>query len=266
MEDALYDVYLAQALSQTDPHYATSESKDSLFARVLAKYHITQADFDSSIVFYSNKGEVYYKINNHVSKRLQDLKKSFGDDDEGELNAKFRRIYDGFTLPPSVWLGGRGCPSSFGFEIDSLKFGNTVDTTAFDFNFRVLGVASNASAYAEVCFEYKDTTVRVYQKISYNTSYSIKKPLNIRHKLKNIAGYIRVENVQMQVLPIFIYELHYKKVKIKPRPKMDSESGHKKSKKEGGYVFGINKNNEVRKSNEEIMRGEERRQSLERKK
>lgn len=225
MEDALYDVYLAQALIQTNPRYSEAQSRDSLLAGVLAKHEITRAQFDSSIVWYSGQGEVYFKINDHVSKRLRDLQQEIVVDDDA-LNQKSRAKYNGFTLPPSTILGGKGNSSFFSFNIDSLKFGQ-IDTTAFDFNFRTLGILPQTPIYASVSFEYKDTTINVFRVLSQNSYYSIKKPFLRKHKLKNISGYIRVDNPKFALTPIFVYDLHYKKVIEKPRTRKPKSTKEK---------------------------------------
>lgn len=226
MEDALYDVYLAQALIQTNQQYASPQSKDSLLLGVLSKHKITQAEFDSSIVWYSTQGEVYFKINDRVSQRLKDLQSEFAIDENSDL--KQRKKYDGFTLPPSVLLGIPGCSSSFGFEIDSLKF-RQIDTTAFDFNFKTLGITAKSRVYAVVRFGYKDTTVTTRKVLNQNTYYSFRKPTNVKHKLTKISGYIYVENPWKILPPVYVYELNYKKiVKVKTSPKKQKAAVAKK--------------------------------------
>ncbi len=215
MEETLYDVYLAQALIQANSRYVSPESRDSLLAGVLAKHQITQAELDSSVVWYSAQGEDYFKINDRVSKRLRDLQSELTIDES--MSLKLRKPYDGFTLPPSVMLGKRGCPSAFGFEIDSLKF-SQIDTAAFDFNFKTLGITSGAKAYASVRFEYKDTTVSIRTALNRNAYYSFQKPRISKHKLKKITGYIYAENPQKVLPPVYVYDLHYKKTLPKPKP------------------------------------------------
>jgi hypothetical protein len=219
MEEALYDVYLAQALIQS-PRYALQESKDSLLLGVLAKHQITQAEFDSSIVWYSTQGEIYFKINDRVSKRLKDFQSEVSIDENSDL--KLRKKYDGFTLPPSVLLGVRGSAFAFGFEIDSLKF-RQIDTTSFDFNFKTLGITPKSKSYATVRFEYKDTTVTITTILNQNSYYSLKKPVKVRHKLKKISGYIYVDNPLMVLPPVYVYNLNYKKIVPKPKPKATTE-------------------------------------------
>jgi hypothetical protein len=226
MEETLYDVYLAQALIQASTRYTLPESKDSLLSGVLAKHEITQAQFDSSIVWYSTQGEVYFKINDRVSKRLKDLLNEVSMDES--LDLKLRKKYDGYTLPPSVLLGGRGCTSAFGFEVDSLKFGQ-IDTVGFDFNFKTLGVTANTKAYVSVRFEYKDTTITTKRELSQNTYYSFKKPQNVKHKLRKISGYIYVDNPTKLIPPIYVYDLKYKKIIPKPQLKPVEENSWSKN-------------------------------------
>jgi hypothetical protein len=217
MVDVLFDVYLTQALIQNTSRYAAPEQKDSLLAGVLSKHSITQAQLDSSIVWYSSQAEVYSKINERVSKRLAEFQKQVAP--SGNIEQYLRKKYDGFTLPPSVTLAGISGISVFSFRLDSLKFTN-IDTAAFDFNFKVLGVLPQSKVKAGVCFEYKDTTIRQEIRVDRNKYYSFQKPNRMRHPLRNISGYIRMEDPEKIFAPVLIYDLSYKKIvpKVKRKP------------------------------------------------
>lgn len=215
MEDVLYDVYLAQATLQSVPRYASAGAKDTLIAGVMAKHKITQAQFDSSIVWYSRQGEVYYKINDVVSQRLKDFQREITTDESQAL--KMRKKYDGVTLPSSVTLDAHAGISTFSFTIDSLRF-SIVDTAKFDFNFNILGVKPKMNVAAVVLFKYKDTTIVNRVAVNNNSHYSIKRPAPRKNKLENISGYIRVVYPVPVSSPVFVYDLNYKKVLPKPKP------------------------------------------------
>lgn len=215
MEDALYDVYLAQSLAQNSPRYQSEDSKDSLLAAVYTKNGISKAEFDSSIAWYATQSEVYFKINAHISQRLQDLQKKIGVDDGTHISQNMRKPFDGFNLPPSFTVGEKFGSPVFAFRIDSTKFGQ-IDTTAFDFNFKTLGVTSKTPIRAVVTFQYRDTTVYRKLLMTQNGHFSVVRPMEVRHHLTNISGYIRLSNPQGVFAPVFLYELAYKKIIPKP--------------------------------------------------
>ena len=73
MEDLLYDYYVSQGLSaDVNPAEGGEYARQYNINLVLKKYEVTQADFDSSLVYYYNHIEELYKIYENVQKRLSE--------------------------------------------------------------------------------------------------------------------------------------------------------------------------------------------------
>lgn len=73
MEQILYDYHMAQALAEVtrfDSHQSLDVHRYELQESVLRKHGITQAEFDSSMVYYCSDMERLNTIYNHVSQRL----------------------------------------------------------------------------------------------------------------------------------------------------------------------------------------------------
>lgn len=70
MEDVLYDYHLARSMSDT-LSYDQSYKQAYYIKGVLKKYSITQADFDSSMVWYSRHAEDMSNIYKNIQERLQ---------------------------------------------------------------------------------------------------------------------------------------------------------------------------------------------------
>ena len=63
MEDLLYDYYVSQGLAvDVNPTVSGENTRQYNVNLVLKKYNVTQADFDSSLVYYYNHIEDLYKI------------------------------------------------------------------------------------------------------------------------------------------------------------------------------------------------------------
>ncbi|MCR4602135.1 MAG: DUF4296 domain-containing protein [Prevotella sp.] len=89
MEDILVDYYMAKALAQHDRDAGkTANSYDYTFAlytdAVLKKHGITQADFDSSLVYYFTRADRFESVLKRVSERLEDEALNMGAS-EGEI-------------------------------------------------------------------------------------------------------------------------------------------------------------------------------------
>lgn len=74
MEAILFDVYIAQAeMDNNRDVFSDSARKQDLLNAVFRKHEITQADFDSSLVWYSDNLERYVKVNEKIIQRYAEM-------------------------------------------------------------------------------------------------------------------------------------------------------------------------------------------------
>ena len=71
MEDLLYDYQIAKTMSSELP-YTDNYKKNAYFAYVFEKHHVTEAEFDSSMVWYSRNGKELSVIYDNLKKRLEE--------------------------------------------------------------------------------------------------------------------------------------------------------------------------------------------------
>lgn len=72
MEDLLYDYHLATTLSADLP-YNENYKKDAYLAYVFKKHHVTEAEFDSSMVWYSRHSDEMTTIYQNLQKRMESM-------------------------------------------------------------------------------------------------------------------------------------------------------------------------------------------------
>lgn len=70
MEDLLYDYHLATTLSADLP-YNENYKKEAYLAYVFKKHHVTEAEFDSSMVWYSRHSDEMNAIYENLQKRME---------------------------------------------------------------------------------------------------------------------------------------------------------------------------------------------------
>ena len=70
MENLLYDYHIANTLGADLP-YSEGYKKNAYFAYVFEKHHVTEAEFDSSMVWFARYPEPLTKIYEQVNKRLK---------------------------------------------------------------------------------------------------------------------------------------------------------------------------------------------------
>ncbi|MDR0733034.1 MAG: DUF4296 domain-containing protein [Dysgonamonadaceae bacterium] len=74
MEAVLFDVYIAQAeMNNNREVFSDSARKHDLLNAVFRKHKITRADFDSSLVWYSDNLERYVKVNEKIIQRYAQM-------------------------------------------------------------------------------------------------------------------------------------------------------------------------------------------------
>lgn len=205
MEDALYDIYLAQGLLQRSSQYQSMGAKDTLVAAVLAKHNITQAQFDTSLVWYSMQTETYIKITDRVSKRIKLLYDNLNE--RMQTVEKYRRKRDPVNLPQCLHLSNIS-QNTFAFNLDSIKIGQ-IDTANFHFSFKVIGLPLHDSIQAGIMFTYTDTVVTQQIVVSENTAYAILKPKERRASLKKIDGYLHYPIKDLSPSTALIYDMSY---------------------------------------------------------
>ena len=66
MEDILYDYHVAQAMGREGQKNSLPYDENGYFQAVLRKYQVTEAEFDSSLVYYYSHAERLKKIYKNV--------------------------------------------------------------------------------------------------------------------------------------------------------------------------------------------------------
>lgn len=72
METLLVDIHKAEAISDNIPQYSTSEAKEQLRQTVFDRHKVTQAQFDTSLIWYSEHMTKYSQIYERVTARLKE--------------------------------------------------------------------------------------------------------------------------------------------------------------------------------------------------
>lgn len=80
MEDILVEYHLAKAMAQegVSPQHQRSYNEALFMATVLANHGVTQAEFDSSLVYYYTRSDRFDPIYKRVAERLEEMALSLG--------------------------------------------------------------------------------------------------------------------------------------------------------------------------------------------
>lgn len=195
MEDILYDYHVAQAMSKVTGGGNYEYNKHLYIGAVLKKYGLSEADFDSSLVYYYSRADNLHEIYAHVSERLNEDAKLLGAS-VGDISRYSQYSATGDTA--NIWsdasdalLIPRPTQNRFDFTIK-------VDTTfhlgdSFMFQFVSEYLYQNGSKDAVVCIVTKyegDSIIQTSNHVSVSGISQMRIPANREKKLKEMCGFI----------------------------------------------------------------------------
>lgn len=205
LEDILYDYHVSQAIvkesrytsgnSNTDNDY----QKNVNFLAVLKKHGVTEAVFDSSLVYYYSHADKLKSIYERVHERLNDEAKALGAS-VGDISRYSTFSSTGDTA--NVWknetdilLMSKPTVNRFDIHVEADTSYYKGDT--FMFQFMADYVQQSGSRDAIVCMVAKyegDSITQTITHISTNGQTQMRIPPNREGKLKELNGFIYLNN------------------------------------------------------------------------
>jgi hypothetical protein len=179
MERLMYDVYIAEALIDQDYQtFDTPAKKEAFMNDVFAKHKVNSAIWDSSLVWYSDRIDIYLKMNDSVKARLQ-RELNVVNDEITTIYSKQKELDRRNSSPsyiPEIFTFDQFASSNgFSFRLDTNDIKNTIKEDNFDFSFQVIGLPliNKPDIKTVLILEYNDTTLYKSNKITENDKYSL---------------------------------------------------------------------------------------------
>lgn len=195
MEELLYDYHKAAATAfRTQGEGAAQVRRNVLCREVLRQHGLTEAQFDSALVYYYTDTERLYKIYHRLSQRLESEVASLGGSvAQGEFEGLSN---DGDTA--SVWNGPK-CALLMPIELyNRLDFELTPDSTykrgdtfLLNFNTQFLYQSGTKDATCYIAVEYdNDTIITAQTHISYPGLTQMRTQMFDGANIKGIRGFV----------------------------------------------------------------------------
>ncbi len=197
-EDILYDYHLADAMADDDENQEENSYNAYLYRQaVLKKYNVTQADFDSSLVYYMRHSDRLQKIYQNLSTRFGDVAMSLGATAD-EIN-RYGDIENGDTT--NVWAGFSSyilMPDApynvMTFEVEADTTYHEGDKIIFSFDTDFLYKDGHKNATAMLAIQYKgDSIVNRSTRITSNMKTTLSIPDNDYLGIKSIRGFVYLD-------------------------------------------------------------------------
>lgn len=195
LEDILYEYHLAESMARNEQTMNAGYNQTKYFLAVLEKHHVTEAVFDSSLVYYYSHAERLKDIYSNVYERLANDAKKLGAS-VGDINRYSQYSETGDTA--NIWrnetamlLLPRPTKNRFDFVIkadSTFKVGDS-----FMFQFVTEHIWQSGSKDAVVCIKTtyeKDSVIQTVNHVSISGISQLRIPSNRTLNIKELRGYI----------------------------------------------------------------------------
>lgn len=205
MQQVVKDMMIAQSMTSADyKSYPDNQSKQALYEGVFRKHGITQAEYDSSLVWYGRNLDIYMKVYERVLADVDKDIKALGDvqadagpvSNSDSVNIWPRRPY--VTLQPEALFNG--------VIFDSQPETSYSSGSIFALGMRVWGLRNGMHAWPEVRLsaDQGDTIVTVNEQITRDGYREIWLKTVPTKRVKRVYGYIRLNDTTSDYYKIYI--------------------------------------------------------------
>lgn len=215
MERLMYDVYIAEATMENDyQNFNTPEKKEAYINKVFRLHKTTQAQWDTSLSWYSDRIDLYLKMNDSVKARLQRTRQEI---DAIVAQQNQGQQIDPALLPPSYLppLYTFSVPDTrrgFRFRLDSTEISSKVTGDDFLFTFSAIGIPPrfSSSFISLITLVYSDTTIYQLQKIRENKTYELSGSKYIPgDTITEIRGFVHLQDSTGVISHIQLYNIFF---------------------------------------------------------
>lgn len=196
MEDILYDYYVSQAMA-----YQYSDSKSPLYNKnlyyyaVLKKHGVTEAEFDSSLVYYYTYAEQLNKIYKNLSDRLEKEAVSLGAS-SNEIGRYSALKADGDTA--NVWRDATALVlmpvppyNRMDFTIESDSTFKRGDSFMMNFMTTFVYQSGTKDAVIYIAMRYDNDSISTHTtRVSSSGLTQFRIPANTNNDIKEIKGFV----------------------------------------------------------------------------
>lgn len=213
MEGVMYDVYIAEAMIENNyQDFDTPQKKESYIHKIFNRHNVTQAQWDSSLSWYSDRIDVYLRMNDSVKARLQreqkSLEKKLNDEYTHEQSSTLRFLSASYI--PRFYTFAASVSDGFRFRLDSAEISTRIVENEFSFRFNAIGIPSDGSTEfrSTLILEYADTTLYQSVDIVRNDAYRLSASKYIADDtLRSISGFVRLQPKNGYVRNIQLYNI-----------------------------------------------------------
>lgn len=209
MQKVLLDMQVAEALTGINyQDYATDSVKIALYESVFRKHKITQAEYDSSLVWYGRNLDIYMKV---YERMIADINREIAD--LGDVQASAAPVSNRDSV--DIWPRRRMMAFQPENVFNAITFDIQPETnyssgSSFVLGFRIWGLKDNATYKPEIRLNavHRDTILTVNEEITKDGYYEVVLRTMPTRQVRKVYGYIRLDNTDQDYFKVYIDSLN----------------------------------------------------------
>lgn len=202
MEDMLYDYHMAEAIAKNEYGDGETMRRNAYFQAVLEKHHVSEAEFDSSLVYYYSHldrlKDIYARVNVRITEEAERVGASVGDISHYSQYNASGDTANIWTGRADVLLIPRPTKNRFEFTVKADSTFRKGDSFMFQFMTEYIYQSGtpSPSAFVCICAHYaNDSILQVDNRAMASTGISqLRVPANAASDLKELRGFIYLGN------------------------------------------------------------------------
>ena len=225
MIDVLYDFHMAQALGNSGA-FGTSRHERALYENaVYAKHGITEAEFDSALVWYTRHtkmlADIYKEVSKRMKKESRSVEKLISIRDKKPMTSERGDTVDVWAWNRALRLSRAALDNLYSFNLSSDSNYHATDSLVWSVHYRMLpvggvdSVANNALVMNLMLHYAKDTTVNRYARVTESGQVRLSIQNDTLGEIKKISGmmYFMPDSCPCVVVAdsITLYRYHVKR-------------------------------------------------------
>lgn len=205
MEKVMVDYHLAQGMAEAANEGDLEATRYKYIQAVFKKHHITEAEFDSSLVYYFENSEKFFEIYKNVSLKVQAQAEKFGVDARATQNQYSHLTDQGdtaniWTDHPNTCIIPDRLQNIYQFTLMADSTYQPGDAFIWHFHTQFITQGPDRETYAVFTLQYdNDSVVCITQNVRGNNNFDIKytpsSPLDTV-MLRKMNGFVYMPTMQ----------------------------------------------------------------------
>ena len=200
MEELLYDYHLADALAKNEYGDEGQLKRNAYFHTVLEKHQVSEAEFDSSLVYYYSHldrlKDIYGRVNARIAEEAERVGASVGDISHYSQYSANGDTANIWTGPSDFMLIPSPVKNRFDFTVKTDSTFRRGDSFMFQFMTEYICQSGSPSAFICICARYANDSIRQFSsRAMASTGIShLRIPGNRDLDLQELKGFIYMGN------------------------------------------------------------------------